>query len=363
MDGLIDLSLFVVAALAVWISLKPAWQNFRRWLDGRRVHSLLRCRLSESHYTVLRDVRIRVGNTARPVTVHLRHVVVSPYGIFVIETRRLSGRIRGRSTDRHWLGRRFGRGIRISNPLRSLRTRAGALRDVLGLETSQLHTVLVTTGRAKFSEPMPACVTALDGLIPYIQVRTGKVLGFGAAERSLARIESLRPQPGSPGRIADLHALRERHSKRFGARQAVLGLALMAALVTVTGTLVQHLAEVPGRYPTRDATAGLNPFAESSTPPRIELPGVGGGPTVEDQPGAGPDLAPQAPSDPKSFGTSPRRDDSVPRDLASGPWLCTYSAETQSCSCYEPHGDKVDAELSRCQMVADKRPVTRTSPP
>lgn len=363
MDGLIDLSLFVAAALAVWISLTPARQNFRRWLDSRRVHSLLRCRLSEAHYEVLRDVRIRVGDPARPVTVQLGHVVVSPYGIFVIETQRLSGRIRGRSTDRHWLGRRLGRGIRISNPLFSLRTRAGALRDTLGLETSQLHAVMVLTGRAKFSEPMPACVTAPDGLIPYIQVRTSKVLGFGAAERALARIESLRPQPGSPMRLAHLHALRERHSQRFGARQAVLGLALMAALVAVTGTLVQHLAEVPGRFPTRDVSPGPNPFADSSNAPRVELPGISGRLPLEDQASPGPVLAPGVPSNLKPVGTSPHGAASVPRDLASGPWLCTYSAAAQSCSCYEPNGGKAHAELSRCQMVADTGPLARTSPP
>ncbi|UCH34016.1 MAG: NERD domain-containing protein [Armatimonadota bacterium] len=68
----------------------------RGYLGERRVFAELR-KLPDD-YWIFNDVTIRVGEDSAQID----HILVSPYGLWCIETKSLRGTIRGKENERHW---------------------------------------------------------------------------------------------------------------------------------------------------------------------------------------------------------------------------------------------------------------------
>lgn len=82
---------------------------------GERTVSKLLKKLPKSEYTILNDALVR---TVSGGTSQIDHVVVSKYGIFVIETKRYSGVITGCAEDFTWeQSINYSKPIKINNPL------------------------------------------------------------------------------------------------------------------------------------------------------------------------------------------------------------------------------------------------------
>jgi len=366
MDGLLIAALLLATGSALWLLLQPAMPRLAQRFGSWRVHNLLKRSLPASHYSVFHNVVLPAGPDGSPAPRCIDHVVVSPYAIFVIESRHLAGWISGSAGDAEWTRTRFLAKLTFPNPLRQAHSHSAALRDFLGLEGAGLHTLVVFTGDARFCSAMPANVTQLGGLMAFVQVRTREQLGFDEAKRVADLLKTSRPSPGAETAAAHLTTLRQTHGSRFSARQAVLGLGLMCALLGAAGSLVQRLAETPGRYPSREGPAALGPFADDSSLPRIELPGT----THEqvrpfaDSASVTPQAAPRASATAANSGDAVRaearrRQEVLDQRLAWEASLrCAYSIETRRCACYEPQGRKAEMDYDSCRMLADRGPAT-----
>jgi hypothetical protein len=255
MDGLLDVYLRVllwlalVACLAVLVV--PALPRLKGRIGAWRVHRRLQQALPASHYTVLRDVTVRRAMATGVDTSQIDHVVVSPYGIFVIENKHYSGWIFGAEREPQWTRVYFRARRKFQNPLRQNQAHVCALRELLGLDAAVVHSLVVFSGSAEIRTPMPPNVTRLGGMLPYIQVRTAELLGFEEAARVAGVLAVKRLAPGVESTAEHIASLRKTQGPRFGARQALLGLVLMVSLVAVAGTLVYNLSEVPGQFPTQ----------------------------------------------------------------------------------------------------------------
>lgn len=95
-------------------------------------------RLSDEQYFVINDLLFRKSNGA---TIQIDHIVVSPYGVFVIETKNISGYIYGTENANQWLRRWKGYApggfykeneLSFDNPLRQNDIHIEALSDRLG---------------------------------------------------------------------------------------------------------------------------------------------------------------------------------------------------------------------------------------
>jgi hypothetical protein len=253
MDGLLDTYL----RLALWLALGacfavlvlPALPKMKSRLVELHVHQRLMRALPASHYTVFRDVALRRDTATGPETMQFDHLVVSPYGIFVIETNLRSGWIFGRERDPVWTRIHYRIKRNFQNPLIQSRARTRALQELLSLDALAFHSLVVFAGSAELRTPMPPQVTRLGGMLPYIQVRTEERLGFDKAARATAVIKASRLSPSVQSTAAHIARLRRTEGQRFGARQAVLALVLMVSLSAVAGTLVHNLSEVPGQFP------------------------------------------------------------------------------------------------------------------
>jgi restriction system protein len=329
MDGLLDVFLWLALAACVAVLMLPSLPRLKGHYSRWRVHLRLKSALPASHYTVLRDLTLRRHGEGAE-TVQIDHLVISPYGIFVITNCARTGSVFGAERDPEWTRFHFRHRSRFPNPLLRNLSQIHCLQSLLGLDEAMFHSMVVFGGGADLQSAMPPHVTPLGGMLPYIQVRTGEVLGYEEAARTAAVVKSRRLPPGVQAAAARINRRRNTEGQRFGAQQAVLGLAMMAVLASAAGYLADNLSGVPGQFPDsyseRVQPARPSPFIEGAPPPRIDLPGV---------------AAPQATR------RRPDRESSL---------LCTYSAETRRCACFEPAGGEVYIRHERCRDLAGRNP-------
>jgi len=329
MDGLLNAFLWLALTACVAVLLVPALPRLKQRYCKWRVHLRLKSTLPASHYTVLCELALR-REAAGAETVRIDHLVISPYGIFVIAACTRAGSIFGAERDREWTALRLRRRSRFPNPLHCAEEQARFLQKLLDLDETVFHTMVVLCQGAEPATAMPPHVTPPGGLVPFIQVRNGELLGWDRAARATAMVRARQVPPGVQATAARLNRRRRAEGPRFGAQQAVLGLAMMAVLASVAGYLADNLSEVPAQFPESPAErvqqARPSPFADDAAPPRIELPRS-----------AAPEAVRQRPD----------------RDATL---LCTHQVETRRCHCFEPAGGEVYIGYERCKELSDRTP-------
>jgi restriction system protein len=88
-------------------------------------------------------------------TTQIDHVIVSKYGIFVVETKNHTGWIFGNQDDKEWLQTYFGKQFRFQNPLHQNYRHTKSLSEYLGLDPKIVFSVIVFWGNFEFKTPMP----------------------------------------------------------------------------------------------------------------------------------------------------------------------------------------------------------------
>ena len=123
MDTLYIIIIIIVLVAAIYFRLNRA-RILGKWGE-KKVSTILG--LLGSEYKVYNDVLIRNGNW----TSQIDHVVVSPYGVFVIETKNYKGWIYGSIDAEHWTQNIWGNKNTLSNPIRQNRGHIIALSKQL----------------------------------------------------------------------------------------------------------------------------------------------------------------------------------------------------------------------------------------
>ena len=178
------------------------------WIGEVVLHLCLLLLLDRKRYHLLRNVTLPTldGST------QIDHIVVSPHGIFVIETKNYGGWIFGKQHDKMWTQKFPRRSSAFQNPLRQNYKHVRTLADLLELGDACLFSLVVFVGSAEFKTAMPENVTKLGGCIAYIRRRSAVLLSAAQVDEALARIAS--------GRLAPSLATQRAHVKHVRARVA-----------------------------------------------------------------------------------------------------------------------------------------------
>ena len=124
------------------------------------------------------EVYRRIYNVILPArngTTQIDHVVVSIYGLFVIETKNMDGWIFGSAQQETWTQQFFKRKFKFQNPLRQNYRHTRSLAEFLKLDHDLLHSVVFFIGDVELKTPMPDNVLT-KGLSNYIRRFTTPVL-------------------------------------------------------------------------------------------------------------------------------------------------------------------------------------------
>ena len=104
------------------------------------------------------EVYRRIHNVILPVrngTTQIDHVVVSIYGLFVIETKNMDGWIFGSAQQETWTQQLFSKKFKFQNPLRQNYRHTRCLAEFFYLDHDLLHSVVFFIGNVELKTPMP----------------------------------------------------------------------------------------------------------------------------------------------------------------------------------------------------------------
>jgi restriction system protein len=109
-------------------------------------------------------------------TTQIDHVVVSKYGVFVIETKNIKGWIFGSATQKKWTQKIYRYSKQFQNPLHQNYKHTKALQEALNLEAEKLFSLVVFIGDSTFKTPMPDNVVYAASYIRFIKSKSQVIL-------------------------------------------------------------------------------------------------------------------------------------------------------------------------------------------
>ncbi|MCL2920227.1 nuclease-related domain-containing protein [Shewanella litorisediminis] len=159
---------YIVPLLVVALIFKSRWFKgvFGEFLVNRQLVKLCQpSREVDSDYTLVKDVTLPTEDG----TTQVDHILVSRFGVFVIETKNMKGWIFGSENQRQWTQKIYRHSSKFQNPLHQNYKHIKTLESLLGIGLEKLHSVIVFTGDSTFKTEMPHNVTYARGCLRYIK--------------------------------------------------------------------------------------------------------------------------------------------------------------------------------------------------
>ncbi len=128
-------------------------------------------------------------------TTQIDHILVSRYGVFVVETKNYKGWIFGGADQATWTQKLYRQTFKFQSPLRQNYKHLKTLESALGLPAEALRSVIVFVGECQFKTAMPANVCKGIAYIRYIKSQSAVILSDNEVERVVAAIQAGRLAP------------------------------------------------------------------------------------------------------------------------------------------------------------------------
>lgn len=147
-------------------------------------------------------------------TTQIDHILISPFGVFVVETKNYEGWIFGGARQKQWTQQLYKKRFRFQNPLHQNYKHIKVLEVLLAdlLEAEHLHSLVVFTPRSTFKTPMPEHVCRGREWLDYIKRFQTPVLSEMQCKMLRHRIENEALAPGFKTNAAHVAGLRGRNS-------------------------------------------------------------------------------------------------------------------------------------------------------
>ena len=137
-----------------------------------RVRNMFESRLPRGEYEIIKHVTLRAGNG----TTQIDHIILSVFGIFVVETKNKNGWIFGGENQRYWTQVIFKYKNQFQNPLHQNYKHTQVLQKLLGIGREKIFSLVVFVGESKFKTAMPENVTYCREAISYIRSKRTAVM-------------------------------------------------------------------------------------------------------------------------------------------------------------------------------------------
>ena len=199
LSPLLGMLWYLIPIAIVITLLKSTW--FKGVLGEFIVNVLAKMMLDKKEYHLMKNVTLPTPDG----TTQIDHVIVSKYGVFVIETKNMKGWIFGSSNQKVWTQKIFKHSSKFQNPLHQNYKHVKTLKDFLNLNDNQIHSLVVFIGEAIFKTEMPENVTYGGGYIRFIKARKNPVLSDIEVNKIIQQIES--------GRLAQSFKTNREHVK------------------------------------------------------------------------------------------------------------------------------------------------------
>ncbi|OAH98211.1 nuclease-related domain-containing protein [Methylomonas methanica] len=156
-----------------------------------QVNLIAKLRLDQQVYTLFKNVTLPTEDG----TTQIDHVIVSRYGVFVIETKNMKGWIFGSEQQKTWTQKIYRHTNTFQNPLHQNYKHTQTLQSALGLTPDKLFSVVVFIGDSEFKTPMPDNVVYAGGYIRFIKRKQQPILTITEVLQVCQKLECGRLKP------------------------------------------------------------------------------------------------------------------------------------------------------------------------
>ncbi len=204
--------LIPLAILAVLF--KSSW--FKGLLGEFIINLMSQFFLPKETYQLFKNVTLSAGDAYNNSgTTQIDHIIVSHYGVFVIETKNMKGWIFGQPNQKQWTQTIYKRKDRFQNPLHQNYKHVKTLEACLDIPLETIHSVVIFVGEARFKTPMPSNVIYASGYVRYIKSKQKVLLTEEQVDDITNTIESERLQPNHQTHRAHVQNLTETRKRLY----------------------------------------------------------------------------------------------------------------------------------------------------
>lgn len=185
--------LYILLALAVGFAL-GRYRNYALQNPFQNRGEALLSRVAQTNfgppdYHLMNHVTLQLKDG----TTQVDHILVSRFGVFVIETKDYKGWIFANAKHANWTQVLFKVKFRFQNPILQNLRHVRAVQDLLDfLPPGAIKSVVVFTGEAKFKTEVPQGVFSLSGLIDYLREQTVEIMSLNRVQFCVGRLETAR---------------------------------------------------------------------------------------------------------------------------------------------------------------------------
>lgn len=187
----------------------PSFQN----RGEARVSRVLRSHFGPPDYHLMNHVTLHMDDG----TTEIDHILVSRFGVFVIETKHYTGWLFANETGRSWTQVLFWARFRFQNPILQNKRHVRAVQGLLDfLPPDAVRSVVVFSGDAEFRTEVPQGVMTIEQLAPYIRCQSEEVMSLNRLQFCVGRLETARLAISAETDVEHVDSLARRYGQ--GAR-------------------------------------------------------------------------------------------------------------------------------------------------
>jgi len=155
------------------------------------INLIAKIRLDNNKYHLLKNVTLPTQNG----TTQIDHIIVSEYGIFVIETKNMRGWIFGSEKQKIWTQKIYNYTRKFQNPLHQNYKHIKTIQNILNIELDKIYSIVVFIGDSTFKTNMPDNVLLGSQYIRYIKSKKEKIISQEEVNKIIKILESKKFTP------------------------------------------------------------------------------------------------------------------------------------------------------------------------
>ena len=175
---------YLIPLIVICGIIKSPW--FKGMIGEFIINLSAKFLLDKNEYHLIKNVLLPTEEG----TTQIDHILVSVYGVFVVETKNMKGWIFGNPNQPYWTQKIYKHTNKFQNPLRQNYKHVKTLESLLDLGGEQIHSVIVFVGDSTFKTEMPENVTYRGGYARYIKSKKERVLTEFQATEIIEKINS-----------------------------------------------------------------------------------------------------------------------------------------------------------------------------
>lgn len=175
---------YIIPILLILFFFKTPF--FKGWIGEFIIDTISKIFLNKSKYHLLKNITLPTDNG----TTQIDHIIVSQFGIFVVETKNMKGWIFGGQNQKTWTQQIYKHKSKFQNPLHQNYKHTKTIENNLNIDSSKIFSVIVFVGESTFKTSMPENVTYPVGYIKFIKSKSEVMLTNQEVTEIISQIQS-----------------------------------------------------------------------------------------------------------------------------------------------------------------------------